>query len=119
MENAIGQGNDTSRCAEALASRGFWIRLVAVLMAINAFWMAITIVGLLVAWLPAWMAYLLWKTADDVQAAARDGNAEALRQGLGRLGTYFTIMGVLIVIGLLFGFLAVGAGFMGAMMGMM
>jgi hypothetical protein len=118
MEQSVA-GGDIRRCADALANRSFWIRLVAVLMAINALWMAITIVGLLVAWLPGWMAFLLWKTADEVQAASRDGNADALQQGLARLGTYFTIMGVLIMIGLVFGFLAFGLGIMAGLTGLM
>lgn len=102
--------------AGALAAKTMWMRLVAVLLAVNALIMAITIVGLLVAWLPGWMAYLLWKSADSVQVAAGSGDGAALQLALGQLGTYFTIMGVLILIGLVFGAIAFGLGLTAAIM---
>ncbi len=105
------------RTANALAVKTFWIRLVAILFAINAVLTALTVVGLLIAWLPAWIAYVLWKAADGVQNAAGGGEAAELEASLRHLGTYFTILGVLIIIGMLFALamftLGIGAAVLG------
>jgi uncharacterized membrane protein len=71
-----------------------WLKFVAVLMIIVGALYALTIVGLIVAWLPIWMGVLLWKAADGVQQARDAGSAEQFILAQQKLKTYFTIMGV-------------------------
>jgi hypothetical protein len=78
-------------------SRG-WMKLLAVTMYIVGGLYAISIVGLVVAWLPIWMGYLLWKSATAAEAANVTGNENDAIESLGRLKTLFTIQGVLVVI---------------------
>jgi len=56
------------------------------------------IIGLLVAWLPIWMGYLLWKSAAAAEAANVTGNENDAIESLGRLKTLFTIQGILAII---------------------
>ena len=107
------------RCASPLAAKSGWMRLLAILAFIQAGFAALTIIGLLYAWIPAWIGVALWKGTDGVQNAANSGDAEALEQGMAQLGTYFTIMGVMIIVSiigvlLLFGF--VGLAGLGALL---
>ncbi len=75
-----------------------WMKLLAVVMFISGGFAALTIIGLLFAWLPLWMGYLLWKSATSAEAASTGGSEAEAIDSLSRLKTYFTIQGVLIVI---------------------
>lgn len=96
------------RCASPLAAKSVWLRLMAILSFIQAGFAALTIIGLLYAWIPAWMGVALWKGTDGVQNAATSGDAAALEQGMAQLGTYFTIMGVMIIVGIIGALLLLG-----------
>ena len=95
-----------------------WMKLVGVLMIIYGAIMALTIVGIIIAWLPIWMGILLFQSASTVEQAYQTGDQMALHTSLSKLKTYFTIMGVMSLLGLvmfalsfLFG---IGAAIMGA-----
>ena len=75
-----------------------WMKLLAVMMFISGGFAALTIIGLVFAWLPIWMGYLLWKSAASAENAAMLGSEENAIESLSRLKTYFTVQGVLILI---------------------
>ena len=75
-----------------------WMKLVAVVMLISGVFAALTIIGLVFAWLPLWMGYLLWKSATSAEAASMGGREADAIDSLSRLKTFFTIQGVLVVI---------------------
>jgi len=74
------------------------MKLLAVIMYIVGGVYAITIVGLVVAWLPIWMGYLLWKAAAGAEAAASTGDEHDAIESLSRLKTMFTIQGIMALI---------------------
>jgi len=78
-------------------SRG-WMKFLAVMLYVLGGFYAITIIGLIVAWLPIWMGYLLWKSAAAAESANMTGNESDAIESLGRLKTLFTIQGVLALI---------------------
>ena len=78
---------------------------------------ALSIVGIIVAWLPIWMGVLLFQSASAVERAHQSDDAAALMESLSKLKTYFTIMGVLTLIGLVLMFAAFFFGGMAAIMG--
>jgi len=82
-------------------SRG-WIKLTAVLSIINGILIALSIVGILIAWLPIWMGVVLYKSASSIESAKESGHKYALVDSLSNIKTYFTIMGVVNLIGLIF-----------------
>ena len=82
-------------------SRG-WIKLTAVLSIINGVLIALSIVGILIAWLPIWMGVVLYKSASSIESAKESGHKYALVESLNNMKTYFTIMGVINLIGLVF-----------------
>ena len=85
-------------------SRG-WMKLLGVLMILYGAIVALSIVGIIVAWLPIWLGVLLFQAASSAEEAQINDNPEALLAAMKRLKTYFTVMGVLTLIGLLFGVL--------------
>lgn len=77
-----------------------WIRLLGVLAIIYGILIALSIVGIIIAWLPIWMGVLLYQASSSVERAFRHGDEDAMLFCLYRLKTFFTIQGVLALIGL-------------------
>ena len=49
-----------------------WLRIVGVTLFVAAFFTALTIIGVAVAWLPVWMGILLWQAASAALADLSD-----------------------------------------------
>ena len=77
-----------------------WLKLLGVLMIIYGVVMIITIVGIIFCWLPIWMGLLLLKAASGSEMAQASGDKNALITVMSKLKTFFTIYGVLALIGL-------------------
>lgn len=96
-----------------------WMKLLGVLSIIYGILTAISIIGLVVAWLPIWMGVLLFQAASAIDEAQMGGDKEAMVRSMAKLKTYFTIMGVLTIIGIIFMIIGFVTGMTGAMMGQM
>ncbi len=92
-----------------------WIKLLGVLMIAYGILIALSIVGLIIAWLPVWVGGILLKFASAIEKAQTTGDPAAMAEAMGRLKSYFTIMGVFTLIGLVLGIL----GFLGGLAGQM
>lgn len=79
------------------AARG-WMKLLAVLSIIQGVLIAVTIIGLIIAWLPIWLGVLLWQGADKAEQAEMSGNEADAVESLSKVRTIFTIYGVLALI---------------------
>ncbi|HSJ71065.1 MAG TPA: DUF5362 family protein [Acidimicrobiia bacterium] len=84
-----------------------WMKLVGTLGIIYGVLLAITIVGLIIAWLPIWMGILLNRAADDARAAAMAGDEARAISATNSLGTIFKVYGVIVLIGILFAVVAI------------
>lgn len=84
------------------AAKG-WMKLVGVMSIIYGILVALSIVGIIIAWLPIWMGVLLFQSANLIDQAYSGEDQAALTQSLNRLKTYFTITGILTLIGLVGG----------------
>ena len=93
-----------------------WLRLLGVLSIIYGVLMALSIVGIVVAWLPIWIGVLLLQTASTVERAQLTGDKNTLYESLGKLKTLFTIQGIMALLGLVFVGLAFAMGVFGAML---
>lgn len=94
----------------------FWMKLVGVLMIVYGVMVALSIVGIIIAWLPIWMGVLLFQAASNAEQANASGDQAALYTSLAKLKTYFTIMGIMTLISIAMMILAlvfgIGAGIM-------
>lgn len=73
-----------------------WLTFIGVVTLLSAIPMAMTIFGIVVAWIPAWLGLLLLQAA----GAARAGNERDLIRMLRKLNSYFVIQGLLILLGI-------------------
>ena len=122
--SAAGSGQDVEFVKDLsipLYQAKGWMKLLGVLMIIAGILYAITLVGIIVCWLPIWMGILLFKTAGAAEVAQINGSRAQLHLALSSLKTYFTIQGVLVLISLIFmliGLIIGGGGMLGMLSGM-
>jgi hypothetical protein len=91
-----------------------WMKLVGVMSILGGALQVLTIVGIIIAWLPIWTGVLLFQSANAVEEARQSGNPYAMHKSLLKLRTYFIIMGILTLIGIIVMILAFFFGFLGA-----
>jgi len=100
--------------ASYISANRFWMKLFGVLMIIAGAFQALTIVGLVIAWLPIWSGVLLLKAASSALVAESAGTVETLEDALYRIGVFFKINGitalvvVIIYAVVILGFLLIG-----------
>jgi amino acid permease len=78
------------------------MKFLGVLMIIYGILIAISIVGLIICWLPIWIGVILFRAATAAETAQVSGSKMELYEALSKLKTYFTIYGVLALIGVIF-----------------
>jgi len=106
------------RLSLPLTQSRMWMKLVGVLMIVYGVFAALSIVGLLIAWLPIWTGVLLFQTANAAEEAQLTGDEEPMLRALGKLRVYFTIVGVLTLISLIPFVLGLLGALFGGMSGM-
>lgn len=83
----------------AYESKG-WLKFLGVVMIISGGLTALTIVGLIFAWLYIWVGVLLWQAGDRANSAYLSRDHAMLTQYMQKLKTIIVIAGVLTAIGL-------------------
>ena len=84
-----------------------WIKFLGVLMIIYGGFIALSIIGIIIAWLPIWLGVLLNKAANKIEQAQYSGNKHDMIEAQKSLASFFTIYGVLALIGIIFSILFV------------
>lgn len=75
-----------------------WMKLLGVVMVITGILTALSIVGIIIAWLPIWLGVVLFQAASRIDSAFVTQDEALLRESLAKLKTYFVIQGVLLLI---------------------
>ena len=78
-----------------------WLKFLGILSIIGGVVQALSIVGILIAWLPIWMGVLMFQAGSAADSAGQFGDKFAFLRSLGALKTYFVLQGVLTLIGIL------------------
>ena len=103
--------------SQPLASGKGWMKFVGIMFIIQGALTALSLVGIVIAWLPIWIGVLLMQSAGAIERAQVSGDAAALKEALARLRTYFVIQGVLFLVGI--ALIVVYIAIFGAMFGAM
>lgn len=97
----------------------FWMKLLGVLMIISGALQALSLVGIIVAWLPIWLGVLLFQAAGSAENAIASGDLVEARRATEKLRVFFMIQGVLVLIVLIaFALFIVLAGGLGVLAGL-
>lgn len=101
---------------EPLHRGKFWMQLLGVVSILYGVLMALSIFGILIAWIPVWSGVLLMQVAGATTRVYETGDALEMRRVMTKLKLYFTIFGVLMLLGIVIMVLAmifgIGAGLM-------
>jgi hypothetical protein len=100
-ENLNMEQNVIRQVSLPLFSSKGWIKFLGILMIIYGAFLVLTIVGVIIAWLPIWLGVLLNQTANRVEQAQISGEMMSMVKAQNSLSTYFTIYGVLALIGII------------------
>lgn len=84
--------------AAPLASGRGWMKFLGILSIVSGALGALSIIGLVWAWLPIWLGVLLFQAASGVEQAAISGDATSFVTAQNRLRLYFMINGVMIIV---------------------
>jgi hypothetical protein len=95
-----------------------WLKFLGVLMILYGVLAALTIVGILFAWLPIWQGVLLFQAGSLAEQSSLSGDAAHLTASLGKLKVYFMIMGILALLGIAVTILFMSLGLMGMLAGL-
>ncbi len=94
-----------------------WMKFYGIITVIVGILSAISIVGILYAWLPIWLGVLIYGTANKVDMAYRTGDKQAFIEAQKKLNTFFVINSVIILIGIIISAVVLIAFFGGFMQG--
>jgi hypothetical protein len=89
------------------------MKLLGVLLIIYGVFLIMTIVGILICWLPIWIGVILFKAAGDAEAANK-GAPQQLAGYIQKINRFFLIEGILALLGLIIGLIFLFLGVMAA-----
>lgn len=88
--------------AAPLIEASFWLKLLGISLILNGVIACISIIGIIVGWLPIWIGILFWQAASAYDAAKNSGDPRHEFEGHSKLGLALKIQGILVLIGLVF-----------------
>ena len=101
-DSSITSGGAAARIIAPMFEAKGWVKFLAVMAFIYGGFAAITIFGLIIAWLPIWIGVLLWQFASKAEAAHQlDSETDAI-ESLRKLKMVFIIQGVALIVVLAF-----------------
>lgn len=99
MENRnLNEQNLIREISFSLSRHAGWIQFLGLALIVYGVITALSIVGLVVAWLPFWMGLLLLKAAGKARAATAYGDKYAFEESLQNIANYFIISGITILL---------------------
>ncbi len=91
-----------------------WMKFLGIMYILQGAFAAISILGILIAWLPLWLGILLFQAGNRASSAVLGNNPQQLIAMLDKLRLYFIINGIIFIIMLAFMVISIiflGSGF--------
>ena len=98
MEAALAEKSVIDQMSFVAGRSKGWFKFLGILSIIAGIATALTLVGILVAWLPIWMGVLLFQAGNQADHLLLTKDAERLVAMMNKLRTYFVIQGILAMI---------------------
>ncbi len=96
-----------------------WIKFLGIAYIISGGISALTVFGIIIAWLPIWIGIILLKASNSTSEVGA-GKTESLGDMMGSMKTFFILSGVLMIISTVFSiiwFLFIGFAMLGGFLG--
>ena len=75
-----------------------WIKLLGIVNIIIGVIYCITIIGLIIGWLPLWIGITLNRASNSLKAGYEQSNRHEIREGMSSLALVYKIIGVIVII---------------------
>lgn len=102
------KGGVGGHAMQPLHEKAGWLIMLGWVSIVSGVIICLTIIGLIIGWLPIWMGILLKGAGENLKAGFQTGNEGNLYQASQHLSTYFLIIGILTLIGLVINMLYIG-----------
>jgi hypothetical protein len=79
-----------------------WLKFLGILSIIGGVGQALSVVGIVIAWLPIWMGVLLFQAGSNIEPAGQLGDKFGFQRSMSALKTYFVLQGVLTLLSIFF-----------------
>lgn len=112
--------NPTSTIMAPLVHGKMWIKLLAVMLILGGALQALTIVGILWAWVPIWLGVLMFQAIGAAEQAVATGDPATAVRANEKLRLFFMIQGLLMLVGLVLmaaAFMLGGVAVLGGLLG--
>lgn len=90
--------NDGSYMVNPLVESAGWIKLMGWFMLVGGIIYCLTIIGLVIGWLPIWIGYLMKRSSEHLQNYQQTRHPDAFYLAAKDMKTTITIFGVLTII---------------------
>ena len=81
-----------------ISSRTGWIRFLGIFLIVYGVLIALSIIGIVIAWIPIWLGLLLTRTADASNSLMISNDSDYASELLENLGKFFKISGIVTVV---------------------
>ena len=98
METTVDNSMDAIK--QTAVSMSGWLKFLGIINIIWGAFSAISIVGIIFAWLPIWLGVVLLQAASSATHANLSNDPNDLAEMMSKLRMYFIIQGVLIIVGM-------------------
>jgi hypothetical protein len=97
------------RIAEPLYKVKGWMMFAGVLSIIQGILSALSVWGIIIAWIPIWLGVLLCSASNYIGTAFGSNSEKDAQKAFEKLGTYFKIYGIFMIAMIVLGIIAVVA----------
>ena len=103
--SAVLSASDTQARKNAKGMTG-WMKFIGIMTIIGGALNALSIVGILWAWIPIWLGVVLTQAGSKAGEYADKGDTASLEAMTGKLKSYFMLCGILMIVSIAVGIIA-------------
>lgn len=95
LDDAVGQ-----EVVNSCKDMSGWVKFLGIVLIVAGAIYALSLVGIIIAWLPIWIGVILLRVANNCREVS-GGTFDSLGDILGSLKTYFLLMGILAIVSII------------------
>ncbi len=92
---------------EELNKASGWMKFIGILSIIAGALTALSIAGIIIAWLPIWMGVVLYQAGNLASSAFLSKDENKFLEAISKIRLYFIIAGITLIVGIAFSLIAI------------